>query len=317
MFNFTEKAAIKIDDLLLFKQDEINAYIKKNQMLFQDLVLDFSPSKQTAYGYNPMGHAVKIAYDNGLVKKIVIRTDPNVTNQVKMVIAYDGSNFHGFQYQSNQRSVQGAFSSIVNPMIGKEDLVQGASRTDAYVHAYGQVIHFENTIQMDEDKWKDILNHQLPKDILVKEVSIEHPLFHSRYDVYQKQYIYKIHLGDYDPFLANYVHFDKNLDLSLMRQALKDLEGTHDFTSFSKSQVDDPIRTIYHTDIIQEGDRLTMVIRGNGFLRYMVRIIVEYLLKIGKNQVSVSMKEVLESRSRKYTQGLASPHALYLEKIIY
>lgn len=317
MFDFTEKAAIKIDDLLLFEQDEIKAYIKKNQMLFSNLVLDFSPSKQTAYGYNAMGHAVKVAYEDDLVKKIVIKTNPHMTNQVKMVIAYDGSSFHGFQYQSKQRSVQGALSHIINPMIGKEDLVQGASRTDAFVHAYGQVIHFENTIGMDIKKWKEIVNHQLPKDILVKEVSIQHPLFHSRYDVYQKQYIYKIHLGDYDPFLANYVHFDENLNLKLMRQALKDLEGTHDFTSFSKHQVDDPIRTIYHTDIIQEDERLTIVIRGNGFLRYMVRIIVEYLLKIGKNQTSISMREVLESRSRKYTQGLASPHALYLEKIIY
>jgi tRNA pseudouridine38-40 synthase len=170
---------------------------------------------------------------------------------------------------------------------------------------------------MGKEKWKDIVNHQLPKDILVKEVSIEHPLFHSRYDVYQKQYIYKIHLGDYDPFLANYVHFEKHLNLSLMRQALKELEGTHDFTSFSKTQVEDPIRTVYHTDIIQKDDQVTILIRGNGFLRYMVRIIVEYLLKIGKNQTSISMKDVLESRSRKYTQGLASPHALYLEKIIY
>ncbi|HKL47887.1 MAG TPA: tRNA pseudouridine(38-40) synthase TruA, partial [Candidatus Izemoplasmatales bacterium] len=312
-----EKAAVKIDDLLLFDKEQIHAYTANNQILFSDLVLDFSPSKQTAYGYNTLNHLIKITYDGEKIKKIVLRTDKNLHKQIKITVAYDGSQFHGFQYQSNQRTVQGALSRIINPMIGKERLIQGASRTDSFVHAYGQVIHFDHCLDIGVDRWKTLLNHQLPRDIMVKEITIEHPLFHSRYDVYQKKYVYKISLGPYDPLQANYVHFEKDLNLDLMREALKSIIGRHDFSSFSKTKVDDPIRTIYQTDLYTIDDQVFIEITGNGFLRYMVRIIVAYLLKIGKSQTSVSMNKVLKSCSRQYTQDIANPHALYLEKIYY
>ena len=317
MFKLSDKAAIKIDELLIFDHQEMIEYLEKNQIFFTDLVLEYSPSKHTAYGYNSFGHLIKISFINGLVQKIVLVKDKPLKKRIKMVIAYDGSQFHGFQYQSKQRSIQGELSHVINPMIGENELIQGASRTDSFVHAKGQVIHFDTDLDISPSHWKTILNHQLPKDIYIKDVFVVHPLFHSRYDVFKKKYIYKIHLGEYDPLLANYYHFDQNLDIELMKRELKVLEGTHDFTSFSKSVVDDPIRTIYKTDIVINNNVLTIEIIGNGFLRYMVRIIVEYLLKIGKNQTSISMKEVLDSKSRKHTMALASPQALYLDYIEY
>lgn len=317
MFDFTDKAAIKIDDLLLFEQEEIDTYIDNNQMLFKDLVLDFSPSGQTAYGYNQQGHLVKIAYDDKRIKKIVLRTDLKLHKQIKMTIAYDGHSYHGFQYQKNQASIQGEVSRIIGPMIGQEALVQGASRTDAFVHAYGQVIHFDHCLDIDAQTWKTLLNHQLPKDIRVKDVCIQHPLFHSRYDVYKKTYIYKIQLGEIDPFLTNYVHFEDALDVKAMDQALASLKGTHDFTSFSKTKVDDPIRTIFETQVKQSANQVIIKIVGNGFLRYMVRIIVDYLIKIGKNQAPLSLIDVLHLKNRQYTSGIADPQGLYLYAINY
>lgn len=317
MFDFHEFSAIKVDDLILLNRQEILEYIKNNQILFRDLVLDFSPSRHIAYGHNQLGHLVKISYENDLVQKIVIVKNKSHIKRVKMVIAYDGSQFHGFQYQSKQRTVQGELNKVIQPMIGSDGLIQGASRTDAGVHAYGQVIHFDSELILNSDQWKDILNHQLPKDIHVLEVSTEHPLFHSRYDVCRKTYVYKIHLGPYDPLLANYYHFDQSLNVEAMRQALKTLEGRHDFSSFSKSKVDDPIREIYHTSIEVKDNVLRLEIVGNGFLRYMVRLIVDYLIKIGKNQAKLSMADVLKVKSRKYTNSIAPAQALYLEKIEY
>ncbi|QWB99853.1 tRNA pseudouridine(38-40) synthase TruA [Mycoplasmatota bacterium] len=317
MFNFSEKAAIKIDDLLVFDQQKIQEIINENQDLFNHLTLDYSDSKHTAYGYNQYHHMVKISYHDHLVEKIVLVKDKVDYLRKKVSITYDGSNFFGFQSQSKQRTVQGEISKVIKEINQSSDLVQGASRTDTHVHAYEQVLHFDTYLNIDNNQWVDILNHQLPKDIYVNEVVDVHPLFHSRYDVYKKKYIYKIHLGKRNPFLVNYYHFESDLNVDKMKENIKQLIGHHDFTSFSKSAVDDPYRTIYHADIIKKDDILYIEIEGNGFLRYMVRIIVEYLIKIGKNQTNIPMKDVLKARNRKYTNSMAKANGLYLDQIIY
>lgn len=317
MFDFSQKSAIKVDDLLLFDRDDMNAYIKNNQILFKDLVLEHSPSKHMAYGYNQLGHSIKIAYENRHVQKIVLVKNKPQKERVKMTLMYDGSNFHGFQVQKQQRTVQGEISKVISHIINEDVLVQGASRTDGGVHALEQVVHFDTSIHLEPKKWLEIMNHQCPKDISIKNVQFVHPLFHSRYDVYQKKYIYKIYMGDYDPFLANYHHFETELDIFKMKSALKALEGTHDFSSFTKVQDGDMIRTIYHTDIYKDDDLLTIELIGNGFLRYMVRIIVAYLIKIGKHQTNISMSDVLDMKNRQETNHIAPAEGLYLEKIYY
>lgn len=317
MFDFSEKSAIKVDDLLLFDKYDILAYIKNNQILFNDLVLEHSPSKHMAYGYNQMKHLVKIAYENHRVQKIVIIKEKPQTERIKMTLMYDGSNYHGFQVQSHQKTVQGELSKVISHVIKEEVLIQGASRTDAGVHALEQVVHFDTSIHFSQEKWLEIVNHQCPKDMMIKSVEIVHPLYHSRYDVYQKKYIYKIHMGEYNPFLSNYYHFEQNLDIFKMKSALKAIEGTHDFTSFSKLQSGDLIRTIYHTDIYKDGDVLMIEMIGNGFLRYMVRLIVEYLIKIGKGKANYTIRDVLKMKNRLETNHIAPAQGLYLERIYY
>ncbi len=317
MFNFSDKAAIKINDLLIFDHDKINETIRKNQALFQDLVLDYSPSRHTAYGYNKMGHLIKISYNDDLVEKIVLVKDKPNQLRKKMTVTYDGTNFYGFQHQSKHRTVQGEISKLINEVNQSEGLVQGASRTDTHVHAYKQVLHFDTQVDITNEKWIEILNHQLPDDIMVRNVEDVHPLFHSRYDVFKKQYVYKIFLGERNPFLIHYYHFEQALNIDKMEENLKQLIGRHDFTSFSKSPVDDPYRTIYKADMKIIDDVLYIEIEGNGFLRYMVRIIVEYLLKLGKNQVSMSISDVLKLKDRTHTNSMAKAEGLYLEEIIY
>lgn len=317
MFEFSEKSAIKIDDLLLFDKNDIHAYIKNNQILFKDLVLEHSPSKHMAYGYNGLGHLIKIAYDQDEVQKIVLVKERPVTKRIKMTLMYDGSNFHGFQVQAKERTVQGQISRVLSNIQNEDTLVQGASRTDAFVHAMDQAIHFDSHLDLKAEKWLEIINHQCPKDIQVKTVEMVHPLYHSRYDVYQKTYIYKIHMGKRSPFLANYYCFEKDLDIQKMKAALKDIEGRHDFSSFSKVQEGDLYRTIYHTDVYKDGDILMIEMVGNGFLRYMVRLIVAYLIKIGKDQAEYSICDVLNMKNRTQTNHIAPAKGLYLEKIYY
>lgn len=317
MFNFSDKAAIKINDLLIFDHDEIIETINKNQALFKDLVLDYSPSGHTAYGYNQMGHMVKICYHDDLVEKIVLVKDKAKQLRKKVSISYDGSHFFGFQYQSKHRTIQGEITKVLNDVNQSDGLIQGSSRTDTHVHAYEQILHFDTSLDISNKKWIELLNHQLPNDILVKSVEDVHPLFHSRYDVFKKKYVYKIFLGERNPFLIHYYHFEKALNIDLMKENIKYLLGRHDFTSFSKTSVEDPYRTIYQADIMLKDDVLYIEIEGSGFLRYMVRIIVEYLLKLGKNQTNVSIRDVLDSKNRKYTNSMAKAEGLYLERIIY
>lgn len=317
MFRFSEKAAIKLDDLLIFDVKEINETIEKNQTLFKDLLLEYSKSKHTAYGYNHLGHMIKISYNNDLVEKIVLVKDRPKSKRIRMTISYDGTMFHGFQYQNKSRTVQGEISKIVNKMNQNTDLVQGASRTDAYVHALEQVIHFDTELDISAIKWKEILNHQLPKDIYILSAQEMHPLFHSRYDVFKKTYIYKISIKDYNPLLVNYLVFFKDLDIDIMKDNIKSIIGTHDFSSFSKTKVDDPVRTIYQAGIHFNNDLIEIEISGNGFLRYMIRYIVDYLIKLGQRQVTLPLKDVLDSKNRIHTKSLAPANGLYLKSIEY
>lgn len=317
MEKLSEKIGLKIDDEIIFGKRQVSEFINDNQNLFADLNLEFIDSKITQYGYNKYQHPVKITYIEGLIEKIVVVTDKPDYKRYKANISYDGTNFSGFQIQKNQRTVQGELTKLVNKINNDSQLVQGASRTDTSVHAENQVIHFDSNLDISVKKWQEIINHQLPKDIYIKNIKVVHPLFHSRYDVYKKKYIYKIYFGEYNPLLANYYLFEKNLDLDIIQENLKYLVGRHDFACFSKGDIEDSIRTIYLAKLIRKPNEINLEFIGNGFLRYMIRLIVGYLIKLSKAEVNLSIKEVLKTKSRKYTSTIAVANGLYLDKVIY
>ncbi|MDX8363044.1 MULTISPECIES: tRNA pseudouridine(38-40) synthase TruA [Bacillaceae] len=245
--------------------------------------------------------------------------------RLKCTIAYDGSQFNGFQTQTlpNQRTVQGYLEkALMKIHKGHHVAIYASGRTDSGVHAYGQVIHFDSPLDIPANRWPAALNSIVPGDIVIKEVVQVDPTFHARYDVTSKEYRYKIlRSKQYDVFTRKYVyHYPYPLDLSAMKMAKEYLIGTHDFTSFcsAKTAKEDKVRTIYYIDLYEENDELILHFNGSGFLYNMVRILVGTLLKVGQGKIKPQdIKTILEQKNRMLAGQTAPSHGLYLWQVNY
>lgn len=308
---------LKIDELLFLGRDNVEKAILEHSNIFEGIDVFSVDKSHMLYGYNKSGNPVKLGFDGDLVNRIVISTESNERLNYKCVISYDGHKYNGFQIQKDKPTIQGKLTEIISAVNGIETLIKGASRTDAGVHALNYVFNFYADKRLTKEKWIEYLNYQLPNDILVKSVEEVHPLFHSRYDVYKKKYVYKIFLKEKNPFKINYEWFVEELDENILKENLEQLVGTHDFTSFCKGQFNSTIRTIYKTDLIRNGNELVLVFEGNGFLRYMIRIIVEALVQIAKGNIDKNIADILKEKSRKFTKNMAPACGLYLEEIVY
>ena len=241
------------------------------------------------------------------------------------IIAYDGTHFNGFQKQPNGRTVQEEMEKTLKKMAnGKEITVFGSGRTDAGVHAMGQVIHFDYPEERPLERMRFALDTQSPEDIAVKAVEIVSDDFHARYLVKEKTYQFRVDIGKpRSPFRRHYAsYFPYPLDLSKIQRALPDLIGTHDFTSFcaSGSSIEDKVRTIYEAkmEVNEAGDELLFTFRGNGFLYKMIRILVGTLLKIGNGRLSEdSIPEIIAKKDRNAAGPTAHPEGLYLYEVVY
>lgn len=312
-----QNVALKVDDLVVLNKEHVEEYILNNPQLFEDIVFTDHLNFHMKYGYNKLNNPVKIGYLRDEIQRIIIKTKEYPKKRIKVDLMYDGSSYHGFQIQSNANTVQGELSSLISEVNNKEILVQGASRTDAEVHAKMQVIHFDDESPLTAEEWLRFLNNRLPKNIWIMHVELVHPLFHSCYDVYEKEYLYKIKLGDFDPFLLNYAWNIDYLDFVKLNDQLKKIIGTHDFTSFAKGIKGDNIRTIYQSGYKLDDDILEIYISGNGFLRYMVRLIIAHVVNYAIKKTDLDILEILNQKSRKNTKELAPAGGLYLNKIIY
>lgn len=243
----------------------------------------------------------------------------------KAVIAYDGTNFNGFQSQPNGRTVQEELEKTLKKMNnGKTIQIFGSGRTDAGVHAEGQVIHFDYPEDRPLERIRYALDTQTPEDISVKQVEKVREDFHARYHVTEKTYQFRVDIGKpRSPFRRFYAsYYPYPLDLDKIYRALPDLLGTHDFTSFcaSGSSVDDKIRTIYEAkmEVNKQGDELLFTFRGDGFLYKMIRILVGTLLKIGNGRMDeTSIPTVLAAKDRNLAGPTAHPEGLYLVEVNY
>lgn len=243
----------------------------------------------------------------------------------KAVIMYDGTNFSGFQRQPNGRTVQEELEQLLTKMAdGTPIQVHGSGRTDAGVHALGQVIHFDFPYERPLERLRFALDTQSPEDIAVRQVELVDENFHARYLVTEKTYQFKVDIGKpRSPFRRNYAsYYPYPLDLELMRQALPDLLGTHDFTSFcaSGSSVEDKVRTIHEASLAVNpaGDQLTFTFRGDGFLYKMIRILVGTLLKIGNGRLAAdSLPAIIAAKNRNLAGPTAHPEGLYLVEVRY
>ncbi len=241
----------------------------------------------------------------------------------KCIISYDGTGFSGYQVQPNKRTVQSELEAVLAKMHkGQHVKVSGSGRTDAGVHAKGQVIHFDSPLSIPAEKWGVALNSLLPADISVLSVEKTSPSFHARYDAVGKEYRYFLHISQVrDPFLRNYAYqYPYALNLEAMKEASSYFLGTHDFTSFcsAKSEVADKVRTIKTIEIKLEGDLVVFRFVGNGFLYNMVRILVGTLLEVGSGErLPAGNPGDVKKKDRRFAGKTAPAHGLYLWKVYY
>jgi tRNA pseudouridine38-40 synthase len=243
--------------------------------------------------------------------------------RIKCIISYDGTFFSGYQVQPEKRTVQGELEKVLEKIHkGQFTKVISSGRTDAGVHAIGQVIHFDSSLAMDSFAWKRALNALIPDDIVIKHVEYVDDSFHSRFGTSSKEYRYKVSLSkEIDVFKRHFVyHYPYAFNVDEVKKAANYCIGTHDFSSFCASNTDvkDKVRTINYIDILQEGDEMTFCFNGNGFLYNMVRILVGTLLEVGNGKRNaVQMKEIIKGENRALAGKTAPAHGLYLWQVNY
>lgn len=240
----------------------------------------------------------------------------------KVVVAYDGSSFHGWQTQHKNNSVQEAIEKVLSDIHQSTIAIVASGRTDSKVHALKQVFHFDSDLDISESQLVLALNSQLPKTIRIRSAEIVHNDFHARFDATGKRYGYYLSNDTKNPFIHNYMDIDfYPLDLELMQEAATIFLGTHDFTSFTSAKINpnkSKIKTITNFEISKEDDVTKFIIEGDGFLRYMVRMIVQTVILVGKKKLSVEyVKEMLDAKDKHLCSYKANPSGLYLEDVFY
>ncbi|MDA5387549.1 MULTISPECIES: tRNA pseudouridine(38-40) synthase TruA [Loigolactobacillus] len=243
----------------------------------------------------------------------------------KVTLAYDGTQFAGFQLQPNQRTVQGVIEKALMIMAKSSRIpVSGSGRTDSGVHALGQVIHFDFPFLLPAEKMLKALNSLLPLDVKVVACEIAESNFHARYNTTGKKYRYRVNLDYYtNPFTRFYTgHWKYSLDVKKVQIAVKDYIGTHDFTSFAASggSIKNKVRTIYASTVHfdQPNNELIFEFYGDGFLYNMVRIMVGVLLEIGNGRRALhDIPRLYAVKDRRQARLTAAASGLYLEKVYY
>lgn len=238
----------------------------------------------------------------------------------KATVMYDGTSFCGFQVQPGLRSVQGVIEDVLTRLLKEKIKIQAAGRTDAKVHALGQVFHFDTGIDMENWQMKNAMNSHLPKDVYVKDTEKVADDFHARYSASLKKYVYVINFNEYNPLYRNYCWYHApNLDIGKMKDASEVFIGEHDFKSFSKdSNVSSTTRRIDDISFSFCDEILKMEFTGNGFLHCMIRMIVGMLVEVGMNKTDAkTLKEILSLKKRGTVKKAAPPSGLYLKCVEY
>lgn len=244
---------------------------------------------------------------------------------IKLIIKYNGTRYQGWQRLGNEQkasSIQGILEEAAGSIIGEKVTLTGSGRTDAGVHAYGQVANFHTKKAVDCSRLRTELNQVLPKDIQIVEACEVASSFHSRYSAVSKCYEYHIETGPYQSVFSREtsLHVKGSLDLAAMRKGASYLTGTHDFAGFSSKMPDGrgTVKTISKVEIIKEQNQILLRYEGDGFLYNMVRIMTGTLLEIGLGQRSPeSILEVFSTKNRQLAGMTVEGKGLFLAKVVY
>ena len=242
-----------------------------------------------------------------------------------MTISYDGSDFFGFQRQNDLVTIQGEIEKALHTILQEDITICASGRTDAGVHAIGQVAHFDTNKEIEDlGKFKYSLNSLLPKSIDILNVEKKDDDFHARYSSKKKTYIYKIYLSKTnEPLKRKYFYIcSYDLNVEKMNEAIKAIIGEHDFSAFcvENPQIKSNVRTIYdaHIDVLDGGKELDIYLEGNGFLHNMVRSIAGTLVDIGRGRFEVQdMAKILESKNHQKAGKTLDGCGLYLYSVNY
>lgn len=243
-------------------------------------------------------------------------------HKYKMVLAYDGTNYSGWQIQPNALSIQEIIESHLKVLLKNSCTIVGSGRTDAGVHALGQVAHFNTDHLLDPMRFIYGLNGLLPRAIRIRSLEPVDETFHAQRSAISKIYHYHLWLEKYaDPFLALYhYHFHEKLSLDLLRQATRSFIGARDFATFANvgGATKTTVRTIARIDIVPQRGGIRLEFEGNGFLYKMVRNIVGTLLEVASGKKELSDIETLFAAKDRRKAGVAAPaRGLFLQEVIY
>ena len=236
-------------------------------------------------------------------------------------VSYVGTNYAGWQVQPDANSIQAELELVISRVLNTPTKIFGSGRTDAGVHALGQTFHFDSKKIEDLEKFRYSLNCLLKDDIHINKIKSVRSDFHARYDVKEKVYSYFINMDEANPFEKDRVYnLMRKLDTKKMKEALLFFKGRHDFRNFTTKESDDNhfIREIYDASLIKDGDKIQLTFKGDGFMRYMVRIIVGTLVEVGLGKIEpMEISKLLTPTSRHIVSYKAPACGLYLEKVIY
>jgi tRNA pseudouridine38-40 synthase len=242
----------------------------------------------------------------------------------KVICAYDGSGFSGWQSQLNGKGIQDVIEARLAELFKQPIRIHGSGRTDAGVHAHGQVFHFDGDWSHESQKLKRAIGVGLPVAIQIKSVTAAKPDFHARFSAKTKRYVYRVVEGDTDPFARPFVwriERARRLDYAAMVAAADVLRGAHDFTAFAADNggaILDPVRLLSGLDIVQRGRQMELKFTANGFLYKMVRSLTGALIRVGENRLTLAdIGRLLEGGVRTEAVPTAPAQGLFLGRVYY
>ena len=241
---------------------------------------------------------------------------------IKLTIEYDGKDFNGWQKQPNKLNIQGTIEQAIKSITGEDVELNASGRTDAGVHALGQVANFKTNSQIPIEKFAIAINSKLKRSIVIKKAEEVDERFHSRLSCKRKTYRYIINNSEEGSAIYRNLetHIPQKLDVDKMKEAVKYFEGEHDFKAFKASGTSskNSVRTIFETNIYQKENRIYIELTGNGFLYNMVRIIAGTLVEVGIGKIEPKdIPEIIKEGKREKAGKTLPPNGLYLVKVMY